>query len=312
MVFFILKRAGLLVITMLFVITLTFFLMNTVPGGPFLSEKALTPETIAALKAKYGLDKPLPVQLVKYIAGIAHGDFGVSLKMQRNRPVISIIFDMFPVSLKIGVIALLWSCLAGIAAGCAAAYKRGSVLDSAIQVVTTLGIAFPSFVTATVLLVVFAGGVLNILPSIGLTAGAASYILPCFTLGLGPMCAVARYTRSSMLDVLGQDYIRTARAYGISTHKIIFKYALRNAVIPVMTFLGPLTASIITGGFVVETVFNIPGLGRYFVQSITNRDYPIIMGTTVFLASIVIIMSFLVDVLYRIVDPRIRDEDQGE
>jgi oligopeptide transport system permease protein len=309
---YIVKRVVLALITLLFIICLTFLLMNTVPGGPFLSEKAVSQAVLAQLEAKYGLDKPLPIQLKNYIVSLVHGDMGVSLKMQKNRPITIIISEMFPVSARIGVIALLWSTLVGITLGCIAAYSRGRWQDSLLQVITTLGIAFPGFVVATVLLVCFAGGIWHIFPTTGLGRGAISYVLPCFTLGLTPMCSIARYTRSSMLDVLNKEYIKTARAYGHPASKLIFKHALRNALIPVVTYLGPVTAGILTGGFVVETVFNIPGLGRYFIQSISNRDYPLIMGTTIFFATLVIIMSFLVDVLYKIIDPRIQLANESE
>jgi oligopeptide transport system permease protein len=312
MVQYVIKRILLALLTLLFIICLTFILMNTVPGGPFLGEKAISPRVLAELEAKYGLDKPLPVQLGNYILSLLKGDLGVSLKMQKNRPVRTIIAEMFPVSARIGGITLLWAVIAGVGFGCLAAYKRGSWEDSLLQVATTMGIAFPSFVTATVLLVCFAGGIFHIFPTTGLTRGALSYVLPCFTLGLTPMCSIARYTRSSMLDVLNKEYIKTARAYGLSVPLIIFKHALRNALIPVVTYLGPVTAGVLTGGFVVETVFNIPGLGRYFIQSISNRDYPLIMGTTIFFAALVILMSFIVDVLYKIIDPRIQISNEAE
>jgi oligopeptide transport system permease protein len=285
---------------------ITFFLMNLVPGGPFLSEKAPSAAVLAKLEEKYGLDKPLYVQYGNWLKDLAHGDFGVSFKMQKNRPVTTIIKEMFPVSLKVGIYAMIWAIIFGIVFGCIAAYHRGGIIDSVLRVVTTLGVVLPTFVTASILLVLFAGGVWKILPSIvGAHAKWYAYILPCFTLGLSPMCNIARYTRSSMLDALGQDYIRTAYAKGVSNRKVIFKHALRNALIPVVSYIGPMTAYILTGGFVTETVFNIPGLGRYFVQSISNRDYPIIMGTTVFLAAFVIVMTLAVDILYKFIDPRI-------
>jgi oligopeptide transport system permease protein len=260
---------------------------------------------------KYGLDKPLPVQIKNYIFSLLKGDMGVSLKMQKNRPVTTIIKEMFPVSAQVGFFAILWAVVIGVGFGCIAAYWRGKWLDSLLQVITTLGIAFPAFVTATVLLILFAGGVFKIFPSsVGLSKQASSFILPCFTLGLGPMCSIARYTRSSMLEALSKPYIKTARSYGLTVPQIIFKHALRNALIPVVTYMGPMIAGVLTGGFVVETVFNIPGLGRYFIQSISNRDYPIIMGTTIFLATLVIIMSFTVDIIYRIIDPRIQIENE--
>jgi oligopeptide transport system permease protein len=306
MLLYVVKRVIMAFFTLLFIICLTFLLMNTVPGGPFLSEKTISPGALAEMEAKYGLDKPLTVQLKNYIASLARGDMGVSLKMQKDRPVTVIIKEMFPVSARIGAISLFWAIVLGIPLGCIAAYKHGKWQDSLLRVLSTLGIAFPGFVVATVLLVCFAGGVWHIFPSIGLSRGPVSYVLPCFTLGLGPMCAIARYTRSSMLDVLNRDYIKTARAYGVPTGKLIFKYALRNALIPVVTYLGPVTAGILTGGFVVETVFNIPGLGRYFIQSINNRDYPLIMGTTIFFAALVIGTGFLVDIVYSIIDPRMK------
>lgn len=288
---------------LLLIACITFLLMNLVPGGPFLSEKSPSPEVLAALNAKYGLDQPLLIQLKNYLVNFVQGDLGVSFKMQKNRPVLDIIMEMFPVSAKVGAIALFGAIIAGIPTGCIAAYNRGKRTDSILRVITTLGISIPSFVIATVLMILF-GVYLGLLPTVGLTSWK-SFILPCFSLGFYPMCYIAQLTRASMLDVINQDYIRTARAKGVPSWLIIFKHALRNSVIPVMTYLGPLVAFTLTGGFVVETVFNIPGLGRYFIQSISNRDYPIIMGTTIFLASLVVFMNLFVDIFYKLVDPRI-------
>ena len=299
---FIAKRVAQALIVIFLITCITFLLMNLVPGGPFLSEKSPPPQVIAALEAKYGLDKPVPVQLKNYIVHVLKGDFGVSMKMQRNRPVTTIIKEMFPISAKVGVIALAGAVLIGVPIGCIAAYNRGSWIDSILRVVTTIGVSIPGFVVATVLLILF-GSVWKVLPTIGLTSWK-SYIMPCFSLAFYPMCYIGRLARSSMLDVINQEYIRTALAKGVPSVTIVFKHALRNAFIPVLTYLGPLTAYILTGGFVVETVFNIPGLGRYFVQSIINRDYTIIMGTTIFLAAFIVIMT-LVDILYKAVDPRI-------
>ena len=297
------KRIMQAIVVLLLVSSLTFLLMNLVPGGPFLSEKAQTPEVMEALEAKYGLDKPLPVQLKNYLVNLVQGDFGVSLKMQKNRPVADIIVEMFPTSAKIGFIALIVAIIFGLPMGCIAAYNRGRKIDSGFRVLMTLGISVPSFVIATLLLIIF-GVKLSLLPTIGLKTWS-SYIMPCFALAFYPMCYIGRLSRSSMLDVINQDYIRTARAKGVRSSVIVFKHALRNAFIPVLTYLGPLTAYILTGGFVVETVFSIPGLGRYFVQSILGRDYPIIMATTIFLSALVIFMNLLVDILYKAVDPRI-------
>lgn len=306
MILYIIKRALIAVVSLLLVIVLTFLLMNTAPGGPFLSQKAISPRVLAELEAKYGLDKPLPTQIKNYIVSLLHGDFGVSLKMQKNRPVIAIIAEMFPVSAKVGGIGLLWAIAAGMVLGCLAAYSRGHWIDSLLQGITTFGIALPDFVIATALMVLLAGGVFNVLPSAGLDRGPASYVLPCFVLGLLPMCSIARYTRASMLEVLNKEYIKTARAYGSPPGRIIFKHALRNALIPVVSYLGPVVVMAFGGDFVIETVFNIPGLGRYFVQSISNRDYPLIMGTTIFFAAMIIAMSLLLDIAYKIIDPRIQ------
>lgn len=291
------------VVVVLLIASITFLLMNLVPGGPFLSEKSPSPQVLAALEAKYGLDQPLLIQLKTYLADFIHGDLGVSFKMQKNRPVLDIITEMFPVSAKIGIFSLLWAILVGIPLGSIAAYHRGKNLDSFLRVLTTLGISVPSFVVATSLMILF-GVTWQLLPIVGLTSWL-SYILPCFSLGFYPMCYIARLTRSSMLDVINQEYIRTARAKGVPAWLIVFKHALRNSLIPVMSYLGPLTAYTLTGGFVVESVFNIPGLGRYFIQSILNRDYPIIMGTTIFLAALLIFMNLIVDILYKFVDPRV-------
>ncbi len=296
-------RVAQAVVLLLLITCLTFLLMNAVPGGPFLSEKSPSPAVQAAMEAKYGLDKPVGERLVTYLKDMAHGDLGVSFKMQKNRPVKDIIVEMFPTSAKIGIIAMILAMLVGIPMGCVAAYNRGNKVDSILRVITTLGISVPGFVVATVLLVVF-GVKLGVLPTIGLNS-VSSYIMPCFALSFYSMCYIGRLSRSSMLDVINQDYIRTAKAKGVSTFKIVFKHSLRNAFIPVLTYVGPLTAGIMTGGFVVETVFSIPGLGRYFVQSVLGRDYPVIMATTIFLASLVIIANLIVDILYKVVDPRI-------
>lgn len=290
-------------LVLILVATITFLLMNMVPGSPFLSEKPPSPEVMEQLNKKYGLDKPLSVQLKRYLINTLKLDFGVSLKMQKNRPVIEIIKEMFPTSAKIGLIALSWSILVGLPLGCLAAYHRGDGVDSFLRVLTTIGISVPGFVVATLLLIFF-GVKLKVLPTMGL-GKVSAYILPCFSLGFNPMCYIARLSRSSMLDVINQDYIRTARAKGVPASKILFKHALRNAFIPVLTYLGPLTASILCGSFVVESVFSLPGMGRYFINSILNRDYPIIMATTIFFAALVIFMNLVVDILYKFVDPRI-------
>lgn len=300
---YILKRVLQAALVLFIVICITYALMHSIPGSPFLNEKAPSPEAIAALNAKYGLDKPLWVQIKMYIQNMFKGDFGVSLKMQKNRPVIEIIKEMFPTSARIGLLALLCAVLFGVPIGCIAAYNRGKATDSVLRILTTLGISVPSFVVATLLLLLL-GVKFKLLPTMGLQ-GVKGYIMPVLALSFYPACYIGRLSRSSMLDAINQDYMRTAKAKGVKSSKRIFKHALRNAFIPVLTYLGPLTAGILSGSFVVESVFSIPGLGRYFIQSILNRDYPIIMATTIFFASLVIIMNLIVDILYKFVDPRI-------
>ena len=303
---FVLKRIGSALLTLLLVIAITFFLMNAIPGSPFITEKS-TPEQIARAEAKYGLDQPLTVQFVRYLEGYLTGDMGTSLKMQEGADVSEIIFhqNKFALSMRVGFLALAVAVFLGIPFGSIAAYYRGSWLDGLLRIVTTIGVAIPGFVVAASLLVIF-GVQLQWLPVLsGSMEETAAYILPVFALAFYPACYIAKLTRASMLDAIHQDYIRTAQAKGLKTNKVIFKHALRNSLIPVVTYLGPLTAYIITGGFVVETTFSIPGLGKYFISSILNRDYPIIMGTTVVLASLIIFMNLLVDIVYKLIDPRI-------
>ncbi|MDD6193987.1 MAG: ABC transporter permease [Lachnospiraceae bacterium] len=300
---YIFKRIVLAIVTIWAVATLTFFLMNLVPGGPFMSEKAVSPEAMAALEAKYGLDKPLGEQYLTYMKDALHGDFGQSLR-QRGRSVSSIIFSKFPVSAKVGGMAVLVALVLGVPLGCIAAFNRGKIWDHIISVVATCGIAVPSFVICTFLMYTF-GVKLKWLPTLGLT-GPANYIMPVAALAFYPMAYIMRLMRSSMLDVLGQDYMRTAKAKGVSQQKSIFKHALRNAILPVITYLGPMMAYTLSGSFIVEKIFTIPGLGGQFVSSITNRDYTVIMGTTIFLATFMVIMMVIVDILYKIVDPRIK------
>lgn len=303
---YILKRILMAIFTIFVAATITFFLMKLVPGSPFASEKS---NEIAqqALNQKYGLDKSIWEQYRIYLSQLLHGDLGVSYKLQKNVPVVTIIKQSFPISAKIGGMAIIFAILFGIPLGCISALKRGKWQDSVIRIVSTLGIAVPSFVIATGSMLLFAIK-LKLLPTYGLST-PSSYILPVFTLGFYPMCYIARLMRSSMLDTLGQDYIRTARAKGMSQMVVTFKHALRNSLIPIITYLGPLVAFTLVGGFVVEKVFNIPGLGRYFIKAIDARDYNLIMGTTVFLATFVIFMNLVCDVLYKLVDPRIKLED---
>ena len=300
--FYVLKRIGLAILTIWVVITLTFFVMHAVPGGPFVGEKATTPAVQAAMEAKYGLDKPVLEQYFTYLGDIVlRFDFGPSLK-QRGRQVIDIIADGMKVSAKLGLIAAFGALVVGIVLGAVAALRRNKVIDKVIMVITTAFVSMPSFIAGALLLTIFAVS-LHLLPANG--AQKNGLILPVVTLGLYPMAYITRLTRSSMLDVLGQDYIRTARAKGVPGFKVIFGHALKNSLIPVITYFGPMLAYIVTGSIVVEQIFAVPGIGRAFVNSITGRDYPLIMGTTIILACLIIIMNLVSDLLYKIVDPRI-------
>ena len=298
---FIIKRLILGIFTIWVVITLTFFISHAVPGGPFVGEKAVTPAVQHAMEAKYGLDKPVFQQYLTYLNDVVHFRFGPSLK-QRGRMVIDIMGDGLRTSAKLGVIAACPALVVGIVLGSLAALRRNTVVDRIIMVITTAFVSMPSFIMGSLLLILFAIR-LKILPANGSTP--AGLILPVITLSLSPMSYITRLTRSSMLDVLGQDYIRTAKAKGVSGPRIIFSHALKNALIPVITYFGPMMAYIVTGSLVVEQIFAVPGIGRSFVQSIINRDYMLIMGTTIVLATLIVVMNLVSDILYKVVDPRI-------
>ena len=300
---YIVKRVAMGIFSVFIVATLTFFIMNLVPGGPFVAEKSISKAAQQALAEKYGLDKPLGVQYLNYMNSLIHGDMGLSLK-QRGRTVNQIIFSKLPVSARTAGLAVIVALCVGIPLGCLSAYNRGKWADNLIIVFATCGIAIPSFISSVVLLFTF-GMSLKILPTVCLNAPAA-YIMPVTALAIYPTAYITRLMRSSLLDVMGQDYMRTARAKGVSSVKILFKHALRNAILPVITYVGPMLAGLMTGSFVVEKIFSIPGLGRDFVSAITNRDYMMIMGTTILLATLVIVANVVVDILYKIIDPRIK------
>lgn len=302
---YIVKRVGMGILSIFIVATLTFFIMNLVPGGPFVAEKSISKAAQAALEQKYGLDKPLLERYVTYMTDFVKGDMGLSLR-QRGRTVSDIIFSKFPVSAGLAGIAVAVSLLIGIPLGCLSAYNRGKFADNFIIVLATCGIAIPSFISSVLLLYTF-GSRLNLLPTIGLNT-LSSYIMPVTALSIYPTAYITRLMRSSLLDVMGQDYIRTAKAKGLSDFKILFKHALRNAVLPVVTYVGPMLASLMTGSFIVEKIFTIPGLGREFVSAINQRDYTMIMGTTIILATLIIAANVVVDILYKIIDPRINLE----
>ncbi|MBO5397138.1 MAG: ABC transporter permease [Clostridia bacterium] len=299
------KRILLMILTVWIVITVTFFVTRAVPGGPFMGEKAISPAAQAALEAKYGLDKPVFEQYITYLTDIVTKfDFGPSLK-QRGRMVIDIIMDGMETSAVLGVTAAFIALGIGVVLGAVAALRRNKLIDRIIMVITTAFVSMPSFIMGSLLLLTFSLW-LGWFPANGNAEGGL--VLPIVTLALYPTAYITRLTRSSMLDVLGQDYIRTARAKGVSGTKIIFGHALKNSLIPVITYFGPMLAYIVTGSLVVEKIFAVPGVGRDFVNSITSRDYPLIMGTTIVLAALIVIMNLVGDILYKVVDPRINLE----
>lgn len=295
------KRVLLAILTIFIVSAITFFSMYAIPGGPFSSEKALSPAVMAALEARYGLDQPVPVQYVNYMTRLLfHHDFGVSLKTGRD--VFETITTGMQVSAKLGISAAAVAVAFGLVLGSVAALNRGKFIDRIIVFFTTLATSAPSFVLATLLLLVFSIQ-LGWVPA--WSAQNPSYILPVISLSMYPMAYITRLTKTSMLDALNQDYIRTARAKGVASYKVIFKHALRNALIPVVTYVGPMVAFIITGSMVVETIFSTGGLGSYFVTSINNRDYTLIMGVTIFLAILMVTANLITDIVYKLIDPRI-------
>ena len=296
-----LKRILMAFFTLIIITAFTFFAMNAVPGGPFDQEKALSSEVKEALQERFGLDKPLGERFLLYLSNILRGDFGVSLKTGRD--VSDTISESFRVSAKLGGMAMLAAVVFGIALGCLAACLRDGWQDRTILFITTLFISVPSFVVASLLILLFC---LTLQWFPVWSAEQGSFFRPGLALCLYPMSCIIRFTRTSMLDVLGQDYIRTARAQGLSEANVIFRLALRNAAIPVITYVGPMAAYTLTGSIVVETVFTIGGLGSKFVLAIANRDYTMIMGTTIFLALVIVTITLLSDLLYKLVDPRIK------
>lgn len=297
------KRIVMMALTLFLIITLTFFLMHAIPGGPFTSEKMLAPEIEAALNAKYGLNEPLWVQYLNYLKGILTLDLGPSFKYPGVR-VNDLILEGLPVTAQTGFLALLCVVALGIPLGVLAALNQNKWQDTAVMMVATIGVAIPSYVVATVALYVFALK-LNLVPTFGLDDWRG-YILPVAALSGFWLSFVARLSRSSLLEVLGQDYMVTAKAKGLHPMQVLFKHGLRNALIPIVTVLGPVVANLLTGSFVIEQIFALPGIGRHFVLSISNRDYTTIMGITIFYAAFLMIMILIVDMIYMLLDPRIK------
>jgi oligopeptide transport system permease protein len=303
MVTFLLKRFlhGLVVLWV--VVTLTFILLRLAPGGPFDRERKLPPEVLANIEAKYHLDEPLFSQYLRYLAAILRGDLGPSYKYL-DRGVNDIIADTLPTSALLGLLAVAFVFLVSFPAGLIAAYFRDSWMDRSSMLAATLGISVPHFVLGALLIWLFA------LQLGWLQAGRwdnlSSVILPTVTLGAAPAAYIAALLRAALIETLGEDFVRTARAKGLQERAVLFKHALRHSLVPVLTVLGPLAAALLTGSFVVEYVFAIPGMGRFFITAVTDRDYPLIMGVTLVYAALLVGANFLVDLLYSYVDPRIR------
>ena len=291
---------------LLVVATITFLLVRVVPGGPFDADKNLPPEIVANLNAKYHLDKPVPEQYVLYIARLARGDLGVSYKYV-NRTVNDILKDAFPVSLQLGTISLILAVLVGVPLGAVAGISRGGRGDTLAMLTSTFGISVPGFVIGACLIFVF-GIWLKLLP-VALWESPWHMILPAVTLAFSPAAYLARLTRASILEIVDKDWVRTARSKGLSPQDVAVKHILRNSLVPVVTVLGPLTAILITDSFVVEYIYAIPGMGRFFITAVSNRDYDLILGTTLVFAVLLIIANTMVDITYQFLDPRMRVED---
>lgn len=303
MLSFLIRRILGAIPTLLLLCVVTFVTLRFAPGGPFDSDRALPPEVQLSLNIKYGLADPLPVQFAHWIEDALDGNLGESFQYI-GRPVREIILESFPVSATLGAAALLFSLCLGIPLGCLAAWKQNTWVDASAMFIAVSGVSLPSYLVASLLVLVFALGLGWFPPA--LWESPSSLILPMVTLGFRPMAIVARLTRASMLEALQSEYIRTAHAKGVGAASILFRHALRNSIIPVITLLGPLAANLITGSFLVEVVFQIPGMGKHFVTAVLNRDYPLVMGVTLFYGVILMMANLVVDALYAWVDPRIR------
>ncbi len=310
MIRYILKRLAYAFLTLFLLITLTFFMMRMLPGDPFIGDKAVSPTTLANMNAKYGLDQPLMVQYLRYMGNCLRGDLGVSIVY--NRDVMGIVSESFMVSADLGIRALIFAVVIGVLLGAVAAIRRGGFLDSFSMFVAMIGVSVPSFILGALLQYFLALQLrmvfhINLFPIQG-WGNFNQTLLPSFALGLGSLATVSRLMRTSMLDVLSQDYIKTAKSKGLSQRRILWKHALRNAIMPVVTIMGPTVASVLTGTFVIESIFNIPGLGKYFVISIKDLDYTMISGTVVFYGALLILCTLVVDLLYGLIDPRVKLE----
>ena len=305
MIKYIIKRLLAGVLSLFVLVTLTFFLMHMIPGGPFSpSEQRNVPEKILEqIQDKYGLNDPVPVQYARYLNNLLHGDMGTSFKKQ-DTTVNELIANGFPVSAKVGALGIVAALAAGIPLGIVAAVRRGKLADGVSMVFATIGVSVPSFVICVLMMYLFCE-MWKIFLSYGLTSWK-HYVLPVFCMAFSQIAYITRLMRSSMLETMRQDYIRTERAKGMPEYLVIGKYALKNSILPVVTYVGPLKATLLTGTFIIEKLFSIPGLGRYFVSAITDRDYSVTLGLTVFLGAMIILCNLVVDIMYAIIDPRVK------
>jgi oligopeptide transport system permease protein len=311
---YILKRLLYAFLTLLVLISLTFFMMRLLPGDPFIGEKAIPETTMEALNAKYGLDKPMITQLFMYMGNVFKGDLGLSIHY--NRPVTDIITQAFPYSFDLGMRALIFATILGILLGVVAAVKRGTKWDTITMLFAIIGVSVPGFIIGALLqyflgLKLFQWTGIRFFPITGWDT-FSSKLLPSFALSFSSLATISRLMRTSMLDVLGQDYIKTAKSKGLSQKKIVWKHAVRNAIMPVITVLGPIAATVLTGAFVVENIFSIPGMGKFFVLSIQTQDYTMISGTTLFYGAFLVIANLIVDLAYGFIDPRVKLEEITE
>lgn len=307
MLAYVVRRIAVAVPTLLFIITISFFMMRLAPGGPFDREKQLPPEIEANILRAYNLDKPVYIQYFNYLSSISRGDFGPSYKYL-DFTVTDLILTGFPVSLRLGLYAILLAIVVGVTAGTFAALRQNSFIDYMVMGVAMTGIAIPNFVMAPLLALVF-GVYFSLLPVAGWGGGQLQYqILPVITLALPQIAYIARLTRGSMVEVLHSNFIRTARAKGLAEKTVVVRHALKGGLLPVVSYLGPATAAVITGSVVIESIFDVPGIGRYFVNGALNRDYPVVMGVVVFYAVLIIMLNLIVDCIYGFLDPRVKVE----
>lgn len=299
------RRLLIAIPTLFLVITAAFFMMRAAPGSPFDMDRKLSPEIEANVLAAYGMDKPLHEQYVNYLVGVVQGDLGPSLKY-KDKTVLDILNENYPVSLKLGLSAIAIAAVVGVSLGVMAALRQNGLTDNLVMAVAILGVCIPTFVTAP-LLVLGIASTLGWLPTAGWNDGAiANMILPVTVLALPQIAIISRLTRAGMIEVLHASYIRTARAKGLPEHRIVGKHALRAAILPLVSYLGPACAGLITGSLVVEKIFNLPGLGKFFVISALQRDYTVVMGMVIFYAALILILNLIADLLYAALDPRVK------